>query len=106
LIRLVRLPERGHARLIAAEADQPAALMEMQRRLAHRLARNPREKAGERFLPHFTLARFTCPTRFDIKDEDAPLSCEPFTVHSVFLMKSALTPEGARHDVVNEFAMQ
>lgn len=105
LIRLIRLPERGHARLIAAEADSPPSLMEMQRRLAHRLARNPREKSGDRFLPHFTLARFRSPTRFDIADEDAALDVPPFTVNTICLMSSTLSPAGARHDVVQEFTL-
>lgn len=106
LTRLLRLPERGPARLIAAEADQPVSLMEMQRRLAHRLARNPRENSGDRFLPHFTLARFRSPTWFDIDVGDAPLASEPFVVESVALMSSTLTPEGARHVPVRAFPLK
>ncbi len=54
---LIRLPERGRSRLIAAEADRPAGLMEIQRRLAGRLARKARRNPSDRFRPHFTLCR-------------------------------------------------
>jgi RNA 2',3'-cyclic 3'-phosphodiesterase len=63
LRRLMRLPERGPARLIAAETDAPPALLELQRRLASRLARNVRARAGDRFTPHMTLCRFAAPQR-------------------------------------------
>ena len=55
---LVTLPERTPTRLIAMETDAPVGLVELQRRLAARLARTPRRDPGERFQPHLTLCRF------------------------------------------------
>lgn len=91
--RLITLPERGQARLIAVETDAPAPLMEVQRRLALRLARNARN-AG-RFRPHLTLVRFRPGDRPARVDE--PVECEPFVVDRVALVRSVLTSFGAEH---------
>src|SRR5688572_27304408 len=56
--RLIQLPERGPARLVAAQTDAPPTLVELHRRLAMRLARNVRDRNEERFRPHLTLCRF------------------------------------------------
>lgn len=96
--RLMSLPERGAARLIAAEMDAPAALLEMHRRLAHRLARNVRERAGDRFLAHMTLLRY----KAGGARVDAALNAPGFEVREVSLMRSVLGPAGARHEVVRE----
>jgi 2'-5' RNA ligase len=97
-LRLITLPERGPARLVAAETDAPAALLEIQRRLAARLARHPRPRAGDRFRPHLTLCRFRSPAR--IARIAREIAAEPFAVREVVLMRSTLLPEGARHDRV------
>ncbi len=91
--RLITLPERGRPRLVAAETDAPAPLLEIRRRLARRLARNSRE--AERFRPHLTLLRFQPGDRPDRLDE--PVECEPFVVDRVTLMRSVLKPTGAEH---------
>lgn len=98
LLELIALPRRGPARLVAAEADRPAALLELQRRLAQRLARAPRRRAGDRFLPHFTLCRFRAPRR--VGPLEHRLGIDPFAVRQIALMRSTLLPEGARHDAV------
>ena len=41
-LNLISLPRRGRARLMAIETDRPSALLEIQRRLVSRLARNAR----------------------------------------------------------------
>lgn len=101
--RLVSLPERGRARLVAAETDSPANLLELQRRLAHRLARNARQRAGDRFLPHLTLCRFrdAGPWERIIADLAAPA----FDVLRIVLVRSTLRPEGAEHHAVREVAL-
>lgn len=102
--RLVTFPERGPVRLIAMETDSPPGILELQRRLAQRLARNVRKKAGDRFRPHVTLMRFTGaahPVRVD-----APVALTPFAVNEVVLVKSVLAPEGARHDAVERVQLQ
>ncbi|MEZ6234304.1 MAG: RNA 2',3'-cyclic phosphodiesterase [Phycisphaerales bacterium] len=97
--RLITLPERGPARLVAAHTDSPAPLLELQRRLSHRLARKARKNAGDRFTPHLTLARFR--TEAPELRIDAPL-VEPvaFEVQEIVLKRSVLHPDGAEHRVV------
>lgn len=94
-LRLVTLPERGPARLVAAEADAPSPLLELQRRLAARLAHRARGRPGDRFRPHLTLCRFRSPAA--MRALDRPLELDPFPVARAVLMKSTLRPEGAEH---------
>lgn len=110
-LRLVTFPlvegdrrTREPPRLIAAITDAPPGLLELQRRLAHRLARNARERAGDRFTPHLTLARFAQGSRSE--RIDAPLSgpaALAFPVRRIRLMRSALHPTGATHVEVASF---
>lgn len=102
-LRLIGLPVRGPTRLIAAETDDPAPMLEIQRRLAHRLARSPRARPGDRFLPHMTLARFQRGgVRIDIEET---LDLGNFRVEGISLMKSVLRPDGAAHTEVARFAL-
>ncbi len=101
-VRLISLPEKGAARLVAAETDAPPPLLELQKRLAHRLA--ARDKRGGEFLPHLTLCRFTgmgadVRVRQDVEDG------EGFAVQTVCLVKSVLHPLGARHVLIREFGL-
>ncbi|TVQ55723.1 MAG: RNA 2',3'-cyclic phosphodiesterase [Phycisphaerales bacterium] len=98
---MIRLPERGRARLLAVRTDAPATLLELQRRLAQRLARSPRKDPGDRFLPHLTLCRFRPPT--SLPDGTVPelVENESFEVDTIHLMKSTLHPDGAKHEVVD-----
>lgn len=102
-LRLVSLPHRGPARLVAAETDCPATLLELQRRLVLRLAHRPRGRVEERFLPHLTLCRFRSPTR--IKPIEAPIEAEAFRVGRVVLLESRLLPSGAEHREVASAAL-
>ena len=101
-LRLITLPPRGRARLVAAETDAPATLLEIQRRLASRLARAPRKEGG-RFRPHLTLCRFRTPSRVAPLEE--PLSVPAFGVNRIVLMRSTLSPQGARHEEVASFGL-
>lgn len=103
-LRLIALPKRGRARLVAAETDGPPTLLELHRRLATRLATNVREKPGDRFLPHLTLCRFRAPSRIGPLEE--PLAVPAFPVVEVRLMRSTLHPEGAKHHEVAVFTLQ
>lgn len=98
-IRLTTLPAGPRSRLIAAETDSPAPLLELHRRLALRLARNPRER--DRFLPHLTLHRFKS-TSVPV---DLPLGSPAFAVTHILLMRSILRPEGAHHAEVSRFPL-
>ena len=99
IVRLVSLPRRSRVRLVAAELDQPPGLMEIQRRLATRLARNVRQKPGDRFLPHMTLCRFGRIAA--ARDVEVPVDDTlAFEATEVKLMKSVLKPQGAAHAVV------
>lgn len=96
--RIISLPARS-PRLIAATTDGPPSLLEIQRRLAQRLARGLGPRAGDRFLPHLTLARF--PKGARVPRVDKPLGLGPFAVGEVLLMRSVLGPSGARHELVS-----
>ncbi len=94
-IRLITLPERGSPRLLAMQTDAPPPLLEMQRRLASRLARRARRNAGDRFLPHLTLCRFregAHPARIET-DVELPA----FGVSEVKVMRSVLRTTGSEH---------
>lgn len=97
------LPRKGSPRLVAIETDAPPALLEIHRRLVHRLARNPREESVKEFLPHLTLLRFkpgaTC------RGITAPANLAPFEIAEVRLMRSRLKPGGAVHETVAAFAL-
>jgi 2'-5' RNA ligase len=101
--RFSALPTRGPARLIAIETDAPASLLELQRRLAGRLARRPRARPGSRYLPHLTLCRFRSPGRLKLAEgalslaEAGPDAAAPFPLREVKLMRSVLGSAGAQH---------
>lgn len=96
--RLITLPRRPPARLVAAETDRPAGLLELQRRLVTRLARNPRQRTGDRFRPHLTLCRFKSPAR--LRAIGRPIAVPSFNVSAIALVRSTLRPEGAQHRTV------
>ncbi|MHC4211506.1 MAG: RNA 2',3'-cyclic phosphodiesterase [Planctomycetota bacterium] len=100
---LIKLPERGPARLIAAEATRPPGLVEVHRRLAARLARKARRNPSDQFRPHLTLCRFRSPTPMARIDEE--LDLEPFAVREIRLMRSTLRPQGAQHDEMASFPL-
>lgn len=103
--RLISLPERGDPRLIAMETDAPAGLIELHKRLAMRLARSPRAKAADRFLPHLTLCRFSGvgrPERVQVQKE---VELPAFECRGVRLMRSVLRPQGAEHVLVEDVAL-
>jgi 2'-5' RNA ligase len=102
-LRIVTLPANAHPRLAAAETDAPARLLEVQRRLAHRLAREPRSDAADRFLPHLTLCRFAHGERQ--RRLALPIEAPRFLVDRVALVRSVLKPEGARHAEVAAFPL-
>lgn len=93
----VPTPEQGGpVRLIAAGCDAPAQLLELQRRLAVRLAL-PGSRT-DRFWPHITLARFqpgAAPGPVD-----RPMELEPFDVERVQLVESRLSPAGVSHEII------
>lgn len=94
--RLITIPQRGPARLIAAATDEPAPLMELQRRLVQRLVRRPGTSKDNRFLPHITLCRFSesgpAPERVE-----QPIHLLPFPILQVALVQSVLRPSGPAH---------
>ena len=98
--RLVRLPERGLARVLAVETDAPAELREIHRRLVVRLARNAKKDDG--FLPHLTLGRFSGAGR-EMAELSHPLDGPAFTVTRIALVQSVLRNDGAEHRVLEWF---
>lgn len=103
--RLCVLPENGPARLIAIETDAPPQLIEIQRRLAHRLARRPRSDPADRFTPHLTLARLRPESAEFRLDAQVGNSVTPFDVLDVALMRSVVRPGGAEHREVFRVAL-
>lgn len=102
--RLVTIPtpdDGGPPRLLAAQTDAPATLLEIQRRLAQRLTKPKKNGRRARFLPHLTLARYRHgETSAAI---DSPLG-EPrpsWRVESCLLYSSHLTADGSVHEVVH-----
>jgi len=97
--RLIALPERGPKRLIAVETDSPSSLVELHRRLAHRLASRVRESSKKRpYRPHITLCRFSTPVpRLALPDDAASLDDLAFDLERIVLMRSTLAPTGATH---------
>ena len=94
---LAVFPEGGPPRVIAVLADRPPQLLELHRRLVHRLARWPRE--DDRFEPHLTIARFPQPPA---EPPDLPRLVEPLTfrVDHAAVKESVLRPGGAQHRTV------
>jgi RNA 2',3'-cyclic 3'-phosphodiesterase len=100
---LISLPERGRARLVAAELEAHPALLELHRRLARRLAKNARERSSDRFLPHMTLGRFPSGSGDRV---EAPVSIPlRFEVSDAVLVQSILRPQGAEHRPVARFPL-
>lgn len=111
---IIALPPgaRHKPRLIAIETDAPADLLELQRRLAQRFARPARERPGDRFLPHFTLARFRWSGGGERLEHpawrgplDDAVEPESFQVGEFHLVKSILHPDGARHQSVTKWPL-
>jgi RNA 2',3'-cyclic 3'-phosphodiesterase len=92
--RLMTLPPGPRPRLIAVETDAPPSLVELHRRLATRLARNSRERPGDRFLPHLTVCRYGGLSGPKVNE---PIDGPRFAVNDVRLMRSILGPSGAQH---------
>lgn len=106
-LMLVTLPETGSPRLVAAMTDAPAGLVEIHRRLVHRLARHARVRSKDRFTPHLTLCRFEHGARAQrvsraLEGPD-PLG---FVVERVSLMRSVLRAAGAEHREVRGYELE
>ncbi len=100
------LPTKGPRRLLAAFTSSPPQLLELQRRLSQRLARNPRARDEERFNPHLTLRRFhpavgieACPPLPVIRGDNAGQPCGDFVfeVREISLVRSVISYDGAEH---------
>lgn len=103
---LVTIPPdvpRSPPALIAATTDAPPALLEIQRRLAIRLARPRKPGRVEHFLPHLTLCRFPVGTRggpWQRTLSGTEQAETTFSVSRVDLVASVLTQAGAVYEVV------
>ena len=100
---LISLPERGRARLVAGALEPNPTLAEVHRRLALRLARNAKERSGDRFLPHMTLGRYPGGSGERI---EAPLGPIPFEIREAVLVQSVLRPDGAEHRPVATYPLK
>jgi 2'-5' RNA ligase len=86
--------EASKPRTLTITTDAPPTLLELRRRLVHRLARNPKQRREE-FEPHLTVARFEHEKGIPIHE---PLpAAERFRVDRVVLVESLLTPDGPEH---------
>jgi 2'-5' RNA ligase len=100
-LRLVTLPARGGPRLVAMETDAPANLVELQRRLAHRLSRRG-ARGGEGFVPHLTLCRYSKEGGESIS---RAVEMPPFGVNDVTVVASVLKSSGAEHREVERVSL-
>lgn len=96
--RLCVLPETGEPRLLAAVGDADGNLLEVQKRLALRLARLRPNAEREWFLPHLTLARFAPASP---RLPDAAIDPIAWSIRELRLMDSRLRPSGAIHALVH-----
>lgn len=96
--RMCTLPEQGQPRLVAMQTDAPAPLLDLRRRLAHRLTHRLRPGGLERFLPHFTLCRFARDAAAQPFSRGVELAETP--IREIRLMCSHLERAGARHELV------
>jgi 2'-5' RNA ligase len=85
-------------RLIAAIADSPPELLEIQSRLARRFARKARPKTHDRFIPHLTLGRFKPGAKAAAFRREVEPIRQP--IGAICLMESILHPSGAEHRVL------
>jgi 2'-5' RNA ligase len=97
------LPETGEPRLLAALADADTNAIEVQRRLASRLAILRPKATREKFAPHLTLARVQPAMPRLVPQSITPLI---WTLRSIRLMRSTLRPGGAVHSLVHETTLQ
>jgi len=104
--RLITFPERGPARLVACETNDPPppTLMELHRRLVQRLATKVRPRKDKRFRPHFTLCRFTSPVNGFKTDQ--PITLQSFEIAKIHLMRSTLSAIGATHHAVADIPLE
>ncbi len=117
LLRLLALPARGPARLVAAETDSPATLVELhdrlesrlESRLVGRLAHDPGKARGRRYRPHLTLCRFRTPAPFlvpdNLFDESEAGAAPAFPLDELRVIRSVLRPTGAEHSVLARFPL-
>lgn len=101
--RLLSLPGRGAARVVALELEAPSEVYELHRRLSHRLTRRTRKDATDRFVPHLTLCRFRRPAA-GLRVEEV-VGFAPFEIGEARLMRSVLRPDGAEHRLVQVFGL-
>lgn len=57
------------------------------------------------WTPHITLARFKIPTSLNLKFQISNLKNLSFEVKSIDLMKSELTPSGAKYTILESFSL-
>ncbi|HLO42119.1 MAG TPA: RNA 2',3'-cyclic phosphodiesterase [Phycisphaerales bacterium] len=102
--RLISLPREGPARLVAVEFDPEPTLLEIHRRLVHRLARSRKQRERGRFLPHMTLARFTQPT--PVEPVVRTVDHSPIPIDEVCLVRSTLHAAGAEHSILGRWKLR
>jgi 2'-5' RNA ligase len=102
--RLVTLPLNKPARMLAMLTDAPAALVEIQKRLAQRLVTVEDRKRA--FLPHFTLARYDIQRPAPSVDREVQSGAASFTIPAVRLMSSHLGPAGVVHRLEHERVLE
>ncbi|CAN5816594.1 hypothetical protein BH11PLA1_BH11PLA1_17330 [soil metagenome] len=101
--RYCTLPRGAGPRLLALEFAAAPMLMELQRRLAARLAKA--NERGREFLPHATIARLDPRGSAPEVAAPAPHHLGPTTIDGVVLMASVLSGRGARHEVLHRVAL-
>lgn len=109
-LRLIGVPKRGKARLVAAELEGSETLCGLQRRLVDLLLPEDARKTAGHFLPHLTLCRFRTPTRLRLENDvfarrRTRKRVPHFSLGAIRLMCSELRPQGAEHRCIEEFEL-
>jgi len=103
--RLATLPLNKPARVLAMLTDAPAGLMEIQRRLAQRLAKVEDRKRA--FVPHFTLARYDIQRAAPVVDDELRAGeVGDIAIGGVRLMSSHLGAGAVVHRLEHERVLE
>jgi RNA 2',3'-cyclic 3'-phosphodiesterase len=102
-------PNPKRPRVYWAGLKAPHDLIELQERLEIRMQHLGFEKEENSFKPHLTLARIKDPIGKERMTEallSYKIESAPLTVSEILLMRSHLSPQGARYEAIRRFPLQ
>jgi len=104
---LIRLPPHGRTRVIGARmVDATGALVELHKKIEAALEPLGIEREARPYRPHVTLGRVRPPASIRIENVKLPEVGFHFDVHEFLLMRSTLSPDGSKYDVIAGFPLR